>query len=352
MKKALKGLGLLLGILIALVVVFFGSLTFLDKTFLPEEDLAVHTNAVLSLPAYDSFSVTTFNIGYAGLDQGQDFFADGGKSARGESKEKVQENLEAISAVLKNTNSDILFVQEIDTDSRRSYGINELAYLQDQLRQYSTCYAENYNAPWVPVPLFSPLGNSKAGMATFSKFGVAQATRVQLEGQESWPMKLAELDRCMIISKIPLPDGKTLTLINLHLSAYDEGGLLRNQQVKHLFRLMNAAYDKGDYVVVGGDWNQFLSDKPADETTQATWPVWLVPVSEELTSTGFQWCVDDSVMTVRDLDAPYAKGVTFETVIDGFLISPNLEVLSTQTHDLGFENTDHHPVTCVLKFKK
>jgi endonuclease/exonuclease/phosphatase family metal-dependent hydrolase len=53
---------------------------------------------------------------------------------------------------------------------------------------------------------------------------------------------------------------------------------------------------------------------------------------------------------VRDNATPYVKGETFETVIDGFLISPNLEIIKTKTHDLGFKNSDHNPVTVTLKF--
>jgi endonuclease/exonuclease/phosphatase family metal-dependent hydrolase len=53
---------------------------------------------------------------------------------------------------------------------------------------------------------------------------------------------------------------------------------------------------------------------------------------------------------VRDNATPYVKGETFETVIDGFLISPNLEIINTKTHDLGFKNSDHNPVTVTLKF--
>lgn len=31
-------------------------------------------------------------------------------------------------------------------------------------------------------------------------------------------------------------------------------------------------------------------------------------------------------------------------VIDGFIISPNVELLDVETLDLGFENSDHNPV--------
>ena len=60
---------------------------------------------------------------------------------------------------------------------------------------------------------------------------------------------------------------------------------------------------------------------------------------------------DDSTMTIRSTTTPYKKGESFETVIDGFFVSNNIEVISVQGHDLGFEYTDHNPATAVFKFK-
>ena len=39
------------------------------------------------------FKVTTFNIGYGGLDKEQDFFLDGGKGSRSSSKEQTEKNI-------------------------------------------------------------------------------------------------------------------------------------------------------------------------------------------------------------------------------------------------------------------
>ena len=64
--------------------------------------------------------------------------------------------------------------------------------------------------------------------------------------------------------------------------------------------------------------------------------------------------MDPDVHTFRSLDRPYsgADKDTFQYyVIDGFIVSSNIEVQSVETRDLGFVNTDHNPVLmeCVLK---
>jgi exonuclease III len=38
-------------------------------------------------------------------------------------------------------------------------------------------------------------------------------------------------------------------------------------------------------------------------------------------------------------------------VIDGFIVSPNVEVLSVQTIDLDFKNSDHNPVKLTFALK-
>jgi hypothetical protein len=36
-------------------------------------------------------------------------------------------------------------------------------------------------------------------------------------------------------------------------------------------------------------------------------------------------------------------------VIDGFYVSPNVEIVSVQTTDTGFQNTDHMPVLAAFR---
>lgn len=350
-KKTVKAVLVILLTFFVACGLFIGYLTLANQVHQPIEELEVVQNSKNMLSHEASFKVTTFNIGYGGLDKSQNFFADGGVNSRSESLEKTMENMDASMEFMSEIQSDIYLIQEIDVKASRSYNLNELDLLKRRFDDYSSVFAYNYNAIWVPVPLMSPMGHVDAGMGIFSKYLMDDAKRHQLEGQESWPMKLVELDRCFIETNLPLDNGKNLLVVNLHLSAYDEGGLLRNQQVEHLKRYINEQYEAGNYVLLGGDWNQLISDvQLSDPDFMANWPTWLVQISTELTETGFKWGVDDSVMTVRDLVTDYIADETFVTIIDGFLVSPNLEIVNVKGHDLGFEFSDHNPVTIELKF--
>ena len=59
---------------------------------------------------------------------------------------------------------------------------------------------------------------------------------------------------------------------------------------------------------------------------------------------GWQIAVDSSVPTIRLLNKPYDGKSNTLYVIDGFLLSPNIELTSVETLKLDFEFSDHNPV--------
>jgi hypothetical protein len=80
-------------------------------------------------------------------------------------------------------------------------------------------------------------------------------------------------------------------------------------------------------------------------------PVWVSLLPEELYEGKFRLVYDKTVNTVRSEDTPYKKGQNFETVIDGFLVSPNIETVSVKTVDNEFKHTDHNPVKATFRLK-
>lgn len=217
---------------------------------------------------------------------------------------------------------------------------------------YVSSFGKNYDTKWVPVPITNPMGYAEAGLSTFSKYTVQEAKRFQLPGMEPWPKRLFDLDRAIVEHTIPVNNGKHVRLVNLHLSAYDEGGKIRKQQVEFLKEYMNKHYKNGDYVIMGGDWNQLVSDvQLSDPKFVKERPEWLVELPKDFTDGGFKWAVDPSVMTVRDDVKKYVEGENFVTIIDGFIVSPNVEIVNVQGKDLKFENSDHNPVSAVFKLK-
>ncbi|WP_068778730.1 endonuclease/exonuclease/phosphatase family protein [Paenibacillus sp. GM2] len=345
-RLTLKGIIWILLALIAIIAVFLIYITASDYKPAAEIKLTADRNPEARLEQGQPFSVTTFNIGYAGLDQGQDFFMDGGSMSRSSSRKQTETNLQAITHFLENAGSSFYLLQEVDVDSSRSNHIHEVKQISDMLPSYSYTFAYNYKAPWVPVPIAKPMGAVQSGLLTLSSFHSTSQTRFDLPGKESWPVQLFELDRAFVESRLPVDQGKELILVNLHLSAFDKGGKIRKQQLEFLEQYIQREMENDNYLIIGGDWNHALpGTDPAIFETQQAWPEWLQPFPDSFGPSDFKWAVDPDTPSVRTLDTAYHEGVNFLAVIDGFLVSPNVEVVRVTGHDLGFSNSDHNPVT-------
>lgn len=351
-KKMIKAIIYAILVITLIFTAFLTILTVTDYRPKVETRLQVQNNGTATLKKGTELSVITFNIGYCGLDKNQDFFMDGGTMSRSSSKAQTMTNLEKITAFLANQNADALLMQELDIKSTRSFYINELEYMEMTFQGYSSTFGQNYKVPWVPVPLMQPMGAANSGLVTLSRYMSSKAVRYQYPGVEAWPVQLFELDRCFIENRIPVEGGKELILINSHLSAFDKGGEIRKKQLDFLKSYITGEYSKGNYIIVGGDWNHQLPNTDASQfKTTESWPFWLQKLPEDFTPADFKWGVDKNVPSNRTVAKAYVEGENFRTVIDGFLVSPNVEISSVRGHDLGFENSDHNPVTGIFMLK-
>jgi len=181
------------------------------------------------------YKILSFNIGYASLSQTEDFVMDGGKKARMDSKDEVETNIDGIKSILEDAGADVYLIQEVDENSARSYRINQYAAFNEALGTPSSL-GYNYRCLFVPFPLnFSQMmGKVNSGIASFIDFRVDSAIRHQLPGSFAWPVSLANLKRCIVVSKLPIAgSSKNLVVINVHLSAYDDGSM-RLEEMNYL----------------------------------------------------------------------------------------------------------------------
>lgn len=343
--RVLRTILIMLATVILLFASFLAFITITDMKPDQMERLSVTNNQMKALPMGEAIVVTTYNIGYAGLDKTQDFFADGGQRSRAESLEAVEANMEAVIETLDGTESDILILQEVDRDSSRSFGMNQVDILESYYPNFGHVYGVNYKVPWVPVPITNPMGKVTSGVMTLTRYNVSRAARYQLPGEENWPVSLFELDRCFTEIRMQTENGGEAVLLNLHLSAFDKGGIIRLKQLEYLKDFLEEEYENGNYVIAGGDWNHNLpGTDPMNFEADEPWPFWLKDIPEDYSVKGYNWAADPGNPTVRTLEMAYEPDYNFKAVIDGFLISDNIRIISVEGIDLGFENTDHHPV--------
>ena len=293
----------------------------------------------------NQISLLTWNIGYAGLGSEMDFFYDGGKKVRPQ-QEYYNQCFDGIKNFIRQNDSvDFIFLQEVDEKAKRSFRDNQVVKLQGLLPAFESVFAVNYDVIFVPVPVNNPMGKVVSGMLSFSKFNAVSSERVSFEGNFAWPKNLFMLDRCFIIQRFLLNSGKVLVLINTHNSAFDDG-TLRKAELKVLRETALAEFQKGNYVIVGGDWN--ISPPDFESSTITSGDVALVtdlsnaekPVNSQVWHRAF----DNSTPTNRFVDESYQKGHTKTTIIDYFMLSPNVRLINVETFNLGFQFSDHNPV--------
>ena len=336
-------------VILVIAILFGALLVFLTVTeFRPssraEAEITGFPSAKLS-PG-DEFTVATWNIGYGALGDNADFFMDGGTHVHTADRERVDANMRAIISGIAALNPDILLLQETDRDSLRSHHVDEYTSIGEGLAGYTSSFANNFKVAFLPYPV-PPIGKVDSGIATYSSYGVSSAERVQLPIPFSWPMRMANLKRCVLVSRIPVEGtDKELVLFNLHLEAYDSGeGKIA--QTKMLAELLYTEAEKGNYVIAGGDFNQIFSS--ADGTRYAAQPgMWTAGEIDVTEIKGdWQFLMDERVPTCRSLDQPYfgADKESFQYyLIDGFIVSGNITVDTIETQDLGFTASDHNPV--------
>ena len=351
MKKFLR---VLLILLLVIVVAVGGLLGWLTATeFRPEPveslDFLTHSDEAATIPNDTELKILSWNVGYAGLGKDSDFFMDGGKDARSADQATVQEYLAGISGVINGGEYDFVMLQEVDTDSSRTYGINEAKALAFG----TSSFAFNYSCPFVPVPV-PPLGKVNSGLLSCSAYEVSEAERLSLPCPFSWPLRIANLKRCLMVSYLPIENSdKQLVLVNLHLEAYDDGeGKIA--QTNQLREFINSEYQKGNYVIAGGDFNQtFPGSLEVYPMLKADF--WTPGVLDDsLLPEGWRFAYDTAAPSCRLLNQPYDPSDVENTqyyVIDGFILSPNVELNAVHTLDLAFEDSDHNPVELSVTLK-
>ncbi|MBQ9685738.1 MAG: endonuclease [Oscillospiraceae bacterium] len=346
MKKILKILLILVLVLVVAVAALLGWLTATE--YRPE---AVEAAAVAlagdvdSLKGGDRLSILSWNVGYGGLGKESDFFMDGGTMSKPKDKQTALGYLDGIARTIEAVDPDLVILQEVDADSSRTYSIDERPLLSGGMS--AETYALNYSCPFVPVPV-PPIGKVHSGLFTMTDdLRIDRAERISLPCPFSWPLRIANLKRCLLVSYLPIEGSdKQLVLVNLHLEAYDDGAG-KIAQTNQLREFITAEYEKGNYVIAGGDFNQVFPGS-LDVYANTHPELWEPGVLDEnLLPEGWTLAYDLSTPTCRLLNQPYDPSDTVNTqyyVIDGLILSPNVELNAVETLDAGFAYSDHNPV--------
>ena len=307
-----------------------------------------------SAEAGKEYTIVSYNIGFGAYTADFTFFMDGGKESRARSKASVVECVDGTAKTALSFEPDFVLFQEVDTDSTRSHHVDQEAQITDLFEaegSFDSVFAQNYHSAYLMYPILKPHGASKSGLLTMSRANISSSLRRSLPIASGFK-KLLDLDRCYSISRIPVDNGKELVLINVHTSAYGTDASQGNAQMEMLFGDLKAEYEKGNYVICGGDFNHDFTGTSREYFNPDVDEVysWCQPFPEELLPEGFSRCMDYAegmTSTSRNTNIPYSEE-SFVVILDGFIVSDNVSCSYVQNIDTGYKYTDHNPV--VMKF--
>jgi endonuclease/exonuclease/phosphatase family metal-dependent hydrolase len=169
------------------------------------------------------------------------------------SRHEVLDHLDDLAAATRHFDPDVLLLQEVDVDAKRSDYIDQLQYLLDHTALNYGVYASQWRADFVPS---DGLGAMDDGNAILSRWPLHDAQRIALarRGDQSAAERYFYLQRNILEVTTDIPGGEPLVLVNIHSDAYGKDGT----KLQHITRFEQelARLDAlGMRFVAGGDLN-------------------------------------------------------------------------------------------------
>ncbi len=205
--------------------------------------------AVESDAAIKGIKVMTWNLGYG-------YGIGSHEPAERRSRQHYLQTLRGMASILEEQRPEIVLLQEIDFDSRRTHRIDQSAFLQKEAGYAYSAPVLNWRANYVPYPFFNfpaHFGRIRSGQSILSLYPI-KSNKVILfskpKENPSW-YNAFYLFRCAQITEIELPGIGAAPVINIHLEAFSKE--TRDEQVRMVFDLTDRL--NAERMILAGDFN-------------------------------------------------------------------------------------------------
>lgn len=348
-------------ILVFIILFFLINITYLYCTFKRIPDKQNLETTSCQTQTYENrirlqngidYTGISYNIGFSAYIPKFSFFMDGGTESWAFSKEDTINDTNNIANFLKEQDADFIALQEVDSNSDRTYHVNEVDMIRNQLADYSNVTACCYDSSFLFWPPWQPHGKSVSNLMTLSKFNPKNpALRRQLPIDEGFSA-IKDYDRCYSIQRYETDNGKELVWYTTHMSAYSDDPTTSNKQIEMLIKDMQHEFDNGNYVICAADFNKQIVQNPQNYFS--------VPLVEDTKPFPYEYLQGKNINLVapfnesepvgscRSAECPL-ESTTPVSNIDGFLVSSNIIIDDTNVINTNFEYSDHNPV--YIKFR-
>jgi endonuclease/exonuclease/phosphatase family metal-dependent hydrolase len=307
----------------------------------------------------DTLKVMTWNIKFGG---GRiDFFFDCHGDRVIMTKEEVEQNMAEVAKRINEINPDILFLQEVDINSKRSAKINQLQYILDNTQLNYGTYASQWKASYIPS---EGLGRMDSGNAILSKWELKEAHRIALPliKEQNFLVRYFYLKRNLMEASLEHPNGK-LMLLNTHASAYAKDNT-KKLQLDIIKKHIDSLNQQGMQFILAGDFNslppytQQLNDFDDAACTGGAFDAndysketdWMVPFYEN-----YQAAIPLNEYKLNN--KPYFSHTTdkkgfWNRKLDYIFANRNFEPGTGITHQKWMQSSDHAPITAFYSIKQ
>ncbi|MDZ7263704.1 MAG: endonuclease/exonuclease/phosphatase family protein [candidate division KSB1 bacterium] len=169
------------------------------------------------------------------------------------SEDEVLINLRGIADKINELQPDILLLQEVDVQSKKSGYVDELQWLLDHTYFNYGVYASYWQVQFVPS---DGLGRINMGNAILSRWKISEAVRIPLplRGDQDALTKYFYLRHNILKTKIDLPGVDNFYAVNVHIEAFSTDDT-KKIQVDLFKDELDKLAGSGKAFVAGGDLN-------------------------------------------------------------------------------------------------
>ena len=167
-------------------------------------------------------------------------------------------NLERVAALVRSTDADIVLLQEVDSVTRRSGGVDQPAVLAS-LTGYDAAFGSSLDYQ-----------GGEYGIAILSRWPIVRDSMVPLPISPPQARAGGRYEpRGALVVEIDAPGGR-LSVINTHLDASGEDHY-RRQELATLLRLAEQELAAGASLLIGGDFNSRPDSEVIRRATAGGW---------------------------------------------------------------------------------
>ena len=288
------------------------------------------------------------------------------------SAEEVLPVLDSVAARINAIDPDVVLLQEVDIDAKRTAYIDQMQYLLDRTHLNYGVYASNWKSQFIPS---DGLGRMDEGNAILSRWPLDEAVRYQLSLRND----LDDLTRLFYVrenvmqARVKVPGVDNFYAVCTHLSAFATDDT-KKRQLDECVAILHRLDTEGKRFVAGGDFN--LLPPNADSTDYCLEKAcpdehFHSPGDDPFHKDGANYTPEITWMqvlfddfkpsrTLAEYDADEAQnftnkqvepGHTWDTTLD-YLFSNTAWVLDSHRAHQEAHESDHCPVTALWTVPK